>query len=176
MQNHTLNPEAPNPKGVVKQMPTMRNGWQETVKAGDSGCDSLPPGVTQLDVARAMAGKNELIWKTRPVPEGARAMPEYAVVWRGGMGYFAEPQGRFALYVDGTKVIDIPAISERDAEWFSADKTARLTYVRDPSTAEYGTFTLTLPSSKVTPGKTLLLKAVGSDSGIRRWLGVFQTW
>lgn len=168
--------DAFNPKGVVKQMPETRNGWQETVKAGDSGCDNLPPGAARLDVARAMSGKNELIWKTRPVPDGARAKPEYAVVWQGGMGFFAEPQGRFELYVDGTKVIDIPSISERDAEWFSADKAARLTYVRDLSTAEYGTFTLILPSSNVTPGKTLLLKAVGSDSGSRRWFGVFQTW
>ena len=168
--------DAFNPQGVVKQMLGTRNGWQETVKAGDSGCDNLPPGVARLDVARAMTGKNELIWKTRPVPDGAREKPEYAVVWQGGMGFFAEPQGRFELYVDGTKVIDIPSISERDAEWFSEDKAVRLAYVRDPSTAEYGTFTLILPSSKVTPGESLLLKAEGSDSCSRRWFGVFQTW
>jgi len=36
--------------------------------------------------------------------------------------------------------------------------------------------TLTLPSSKVMPGKPLLMKVVGSDSNSRRWFGVFQTW
>lgn len=49
------------------------------------------------------------------------------------------------------KVIDIPAISDRDAEWASADKSVTLRYVRDTATAEYGTFTLTLPSAMVTP-------------------------
>jgi len=169
--------DAFNPAGTVKLMACAhaQNGWQETLKAGDSGHDDLPPGANQMDVARAMAGKNELIWKTRPVSGDARAKPRYAVTWQGGMGYFAEPQGSFALYVNDEKVIDIPAISEQDAEWFSADKTVSLKYVRDTATAEYGTLTLTLPSSKVTPGKPLILKAVGSDSRSRRWFGVFQT-
>ena len=123
-----------------------------------------------------MAGKNELVWKTRPAPADVRATPSYAVVWQGGMGYFAEPPGSFALVVNGERLIDIPAISERDAEWTSADKTASLKYVRDASTAEYGTLTLTLPSSKVTPGQPLILKVVGSDANSRRWIGVFQTW
>ena len=77
--------------------------------------------------------------------------------------------------MDDEKVIDISAISEQDAEWSSADKTVSLKYVRDTATAEYGALTLTLPSSKVTPGKPLVLKAVGSDSRSRRWFGVFQT-
>jgi hypothetical protein len=92
------------------------------------------------------------------------------------MGYFVEPQGSFALYVNDEKAIDIPAISEKDAVWSNADKTVSLKYVRDTTTAEYGTLTLTLPSSKVTPGKPLLLKVVGSDSNSRRWFGVFETW
>ncbi len=168
--------DAFNPKGAVKLMTGALNGWQETVKAGDSGYDGLPLGVNQLDVARATAGKNELVWKTRPVPEDVRAKPQYTVAWQGGMGYFAEPQGSFALYVNDEMMFDIPVISERDAEWFNADKTASLKYVRDTATLEYGTFTLTLPSSKVTPGKPLQLKIVGSDSNSRRWFGVFQTW
>jgi hypothetical protein len=50
--------DAFNPKGVVKLMTGSNNGWQETVKAGDSGYDNLPVGVNQIDVARPMAGKN----------------------------------------------------------------------------------------------------------------------
>jgi hypothetical protein len=48
-----------------------------------------------------------------------------------------------------------------------------LKYERDPGTAEYGRLTLTLPSSEAAPGKPLQLKVVGSDSGSRRWFGVF---
>jgi len=168
--------DAFNPKGVVKLLTGAQNGWQETVKAGDSGHADLPAGANQLDVARATAGKNELVWKTRPMPDDARAKPQVAVVWQGGMGYFAEPQGSFALYVNDEKVLDIPAISEQDAVWHSTDKSVSLRYVRDAATAEYGTFTLSLPSSKVMPGQSLVLKVVGSDSNSRRWFGVFQMW
>ena len=167
--------DAFNPKGAVTLTFGAQNGWQKTVRAGDSGYEGLPLGVNQMDVARAMKGKNELVWETRPAPDNIRAKPAYAVVWPGGMGYFSEPQGSFALYVNDEKVLDVPAISERDAEWFSADKTVSLKYARDTATAEYGTLTLTLPSSKVTPGKPLRLKVVGSDSNSRRWFGVFQT-
>lgn len=168
--------DAFNPQGIVKAATGNQNGWQETVRAGDSGHDDLPLGVNQIDVARAMSGKNELVWKTRPMPADARAKPQTAVTWLGGMGYFAEPQASFALFVNDDKVIDIPAISESDAEWASADKAVTLRYVRDTATAEYGTFTLTLPSARVTPGEPLLLKVVGSESNSRRWFGVFQTW
>jgi len=161
--------------GTFRQ-PRTSNGWQKTLLAGDSGRNKLPPGVNQIDVARAMKGKNELLWETFPAPGSVRDKSEYTVEWQGGMGYFAEPQGSFALYVNDEKVIDIPEISEKDAEWFSSDKAASLKYVRDNQTAEYGTLTLTLPSSKVTPGKSVLLKVVGSESNSRRWFGVFQMW
>jgi hypothetical protein len=36
--------DAFNPKGVVKMMTGSQNGWQETVKTGDSGHDDLPAG------------------------------------------------------------------------------------------------------------------------------------
>lgn len=168
--------DAFNPKGTVKISTGVQNGWQETVKAGDSGYDNLPLGTYQLDVARAMTGKNELIWKTRKMPADVRSKPQAVVTWQGGMGYFAEPQGRFTLYVGDSKLIDIPAISQHDAEWTSADKSAALAYVRDTATAEYGTFTLTLSSTMVTPGEPLLLRVVGSESNSRRWFGVFRTW
>ena len=166
--------DAFNPKGFVKLTLGTQNGWRKTIRAGDFGHDTLPQGVNQLDVARALKGKNELAWETNPAPDDVRMKPEYAVVWQGGMGYFAEPQGTFALYVNDEKALDIPLISEKDAAWFNADKTVSLKYVRDTATAEYGTLTLTLPSTKVQPGKPLRLKVVGSDSNSRRWFGIFQ--
>ncbi|MDX9868860.1 MAG: hypothetical protein RBT78_13155 [Kiritimatiellia bacterium] len=168
--------DAFNPKGFVQLTFETGNGWQRTLSAGDTGRDNLPLGANQIDVARAMAGKNELVWETRPAPQDARAKKEVSFSWRGGMGYFAQPQGHFALYADGVKVIDIPEISRQDTVWHSADQKVSLKYVRDTTTEEYGTLTLTLPSANVTPGKPLLLKVVGSDSKSLRWFGVFQTW
>ncbi len=168
--------DAFNPQSVATLTFETQNGWQKTLKAGDFGRDNLPFGVNQLDVARALKDKNELIWETRPAPENVQSKKDYNVVWRGGMGYFSEPQGHFTFYVNNEKLIDIPAISHQDAEWCSADKTVSLKYVRDTTTDEYGTLTLTLPSSKVMPGKPLHMKVVGSDSNSRRWFGVFETW
>jgi len=165
--------DAFNPKGVIK-LDKPQNGWMETVKTGDSGTDNLPLGVNRLVVARAMEGKNELIWKTRPVPEDVRAKPEYTVTWNGGMGYFSEPQGSFQLYVNDRKAIEIPAITQSDAEWRNSESGMLLRYVRNTSTDEYGTFTLTLPSSEITPGAPLLIKVIGSDSNSRRWFGVME--
>ncbi len=91
------------------------------------------------------------------------------------MGFFSEPPGSFSISVNDEKVIDIPVISPVDAEWTSADGGVRLTYMRDPATAEYGTLTMLLPSAKLEPGKPLRLKVVGSDSDSRCWFGVFQT-
>jgi len=156
--------------------PRMSNGWRKTIIAGDSGRNRLPPGAIQIDVARAMKGKNELVWETFPAPANVREKPEYTVEWQGGMGYFAEPQGSFTLYVDDERVLGIPSISQTDAEWQSGDGSVRLKYVRDVATAEYGALILTLPSSKVTPGKPLRLKVAGSESNSLRWFGVFQTW
>jgi hypothetical protein len=153
----------------------LLNGWLRTLKAGDHGRDNLPAGAEQLDVARAMEGMNELVWETQPAPETVRQQPTYLVQWLGGMGYFAEPPGAFALYVNDEKVIDLPAISEQNAEWFSGDKTVSLKYERDPSCPEMGLLTLALPSAKAAPGKPLRLKVTGSVSGSRRWFGVCQT-
>ncbi|MCX6923104.1 MAG: hypothetical protein NT154_07835 [Verrucomicrobia bacterium] len=97
------------------------------------------------------------------------------VTWEGGMGYFSEPQGTFALYLNDEKILDIPAISEQSTTWWSADKTVSLNYERDSSRPEMGLLTLSLPSSRVSPGKPLRLKVIGSDSNSRRWFGVFQT-
>jgi hypothetical protein len=168
--------DAFNPKGeiAIPQTRATQNGWRKTITAGDTGRDNLPPGTTQLDVARAMKGKNELIWETAVAPADVREKPQFSVSWQGGMGYFAEPPGSFELYVNGRKVLDIPAISQQDATWSNADKTVSLRYERDRGTEEYGLLTLTLPSSAVTPGKPLQLKVIGSDSGSRRWFGVFQ--
>ncbi|OQW95353.1 MAG: hypothetical protein BWK77_07610 [Verrucomicrobia bacterium A1] len=122
-----------------------------------------------------MKGKNTLVWETCPAPANARGPATYSVTWHGGMGYFAEPPGSFELYVDGAKALDIPAISEKDATWSSPDGTVVLKYARAPLLAESGVFTLSMPSSRVTPGRPLRLKAVGSDANSRRWFGVYST-
>ncbi|MDD4871370.1 MAG: hypothetical protein PHR77_12495, partial [Kiritimatiellae bacterium] len=168
--------DAFNPKGKTDlfTLSVAPNGWQRTLVTGDSGHEHLPLGCLQIDVARAMKGKNELVWETRPVPEKVHDQQVFSVSWQGGMGYFAEPQGSFALYVNDEKILDIPVISEQSKTWFNTDKTVSLKYERDLSRPEMGLMTLSLPSSKMMPGKPLRLKVTAGDSKSRRWFGVCQ--
>jgi hypothetical protein len=170
--------DAFNPQGEIAPfaISAAPNGWKRTLKAGDVGHDHLPVNGLQLVVARAMKGKNELIWETQPVPRNARDQGSYSVTWEGGMGYFAEPPGSFTLSVNDERILEIPALSEQSTVWFNPDRTVSLKYERDASRPEMGQLTLSLPSSKVTPGQPLLLKATGSDSKSRRWFGVFETF
>lgn len=169
--------EAFQPQGQVALPPPVElpNGWRRTIKAGDTARDLLPVNASQIDLARAMKGRNELIWETQPVPADAPAQPKCSVKWEGGMGYFAEPRGEFALWVNDERMIEIPDLSEQSTVWFNPDKTVSLKYERDPSRAEMGSMTLTLPSAKVTPGQPLRLKVMASESNSRRWFGVFET-
>jgi hypothetical protein len=174
---HYARSDAFNPQGEIslEAVSAFRsNGWRKTLKAGDYSSDNLPEGCARLVVARAMKDKDELIWDTRPAPGNVRDQKMYSIKWQGGMGYFAEPEGSFVLYVNDEKLIEIPAISEQNAVWFSADKTVSLKYERDNSYMEMGFLTLSLPSSKVTPGVPLHLKVTGSDSKSRRWFGICE--
>jgi len=98
-----------------------------------------------------------------------------AITWEGGMGYFSEPQGSFALYVNDELALEIPAISEQSTTWHNSDRTISLKYERDPARPEMGRMTLSLPSSETPPGKPLRLKVTGSDSNSRRWFGICET-
>ena len=174
---HYAQSDAFDPKGEIA-LPApaaVPNGWQKTLKAGDIGRDLLPMNASQIALARAMKGRNELIWETRPVPKNAREQKVFTVTWEGGMGYFAEPPAAFALHVNDEKVLDIPALSEQSTIWFNAERTISLKYERDPARSEMGLLTLSLPSAKVTPGQPLRLKVTASESNSRRWFGVCET-
>lgn len=174
---HYAQSDAFHPKGeiVLPAPAAIPNGWQKTLKAGDVGRDHLPMNAHQIVLARAMNGKNELIWETQPVPKNAQEQKVFTVTWEGGMGFFAQPPAAFALHVNDEKVFDIPALSEQSTVWFNADKTVSLKYERDPARSEMGFLTLSLPSAKVTPGRPLRLKVTASASNSRRWFGVCET-
>jgi hypothetical protein len=164
------------PKGQILNLVAFRapDGWQKTLKIGDTGNEHPPINGHRIAVARGMTGKNELIWETYPVRTRA-GEKTCSVTWEGGMGYFAEPESSFQLYVNDRKLIDIPAISEESTTWYVAEKTASLRYECDNSRPEMGRFTLVLPVTMVTPGRALRLKIVGSESNSRRWVGVWET-
>lgn len=164
------------PKGQILNVAAFKapNGWRKTLKTGDTGNQHPPVNGGQLGVARGVSGKNELVWETCPVQTRAGEQT-CSVTWEGGMGYFAEPESSFELYINDSKLIDIPVISEQSTSWHNAEKAVSLRYERDYSRPEMGRFTLVLPAEMVTPGQALRLKIIGSESNSRRWVGVWET-
>ena len=150
------------------------NGWGRTVRAGDStdNLRDVMEGYSQMVISRALAGQTELVWETQPVPPTVRAKPTFDITFAGGMGYPQQPQAAFALSLNGKKVIDIPEIVWKDHEWKGGGCTLR--YKRETSTDELGIFTLTVPSSMLTPGKPATLSVTAEDKGSRRWFAVME--
>lgn len=154
-------------------IPTPRvalNGWSRTLKAGDHGHAVGPYGPATTSVARGTAGMNELEWETKPTPADVRTRKTFDFRFYGGQGYLAQPPVAFALFVNGEKAIDIPEVSLQS-------RTLRqngyvLDYVRDAETMECGTYTLTVPTEKLTPGQPARLRVVATVNRSRRWFSV----
>ena len=58
--------------GVIEKSSPKRTRWQRTRSAGDTGHVNMTWGAEKIDLARAMKGKNELIWETQPAPKDVR--------------------------------------------------------------------------------------------------------
>ena len=148
------------------------NGWTKTVKAGDRATWPGPMGEMKLACARGLAGQSELAWETKPVPADVQAKPTFDIRFFGGMGYVQQPHVPFALHVNGEKALDIPEVTLKNAVWRQNGYV--LDYVREPTTDEYGTFTLTVPSAKLVPGKPAVVKVVAQPNNSRRWFAVTE--
>lgn len=158
----------------VHEMPRMKplNGWTKTVKAGDRATWPGPMGEMKLACARGLAGQSELAWETKPVPADVQAKPTFDIRFFGGMGYVQQPHVPFALHVNGEKALDIPEVTLKNAVWRQNGYV--LDYVREPTTDEYGTFTLTVPSAKLVPGKPAVVTVVAQPNNSRRWFAVTE--
>ena len=151
-----------------------QNGWRRTVRAGERSekpCD-LKDGYSSIAIARATAGKSELVWETQPVPQDVRKRTTFDFTFAGGMGFSHQPQAAFRLALDGRPVIDIPEVVWKDHEW--AGNGCTLRYRRDASTAELGHFTLTVPSALLTPGKPVTLSVKADDRHSLLWFAVLE--
>lgn len=152
--------------------PKPLNGWARTLKAGDHGNFNGPYGAAVTSVARGTDGMTELMWETKSVPADVRTRKTFDFVFYGGQGYLAQPPVAFALYVNGEKAVDIPAVSLESKTW--RQNGFVLGYTRDSETMECGWYTLTVPTEKLTPGKPATLRVVATVNRSRRWFSVHE--
>ena len=164
---------APKSQVEMSTRPAL-NGWGRTVRAGDhtDNPHDVMEGCSRMVISRALAGQTELVWETQPVPSTVREKTTFDITFAGGMGYPQQPQAAFALALNGKKIIDIPEIVWKDHEWKGGG--CMLRYKRDSGTDELGIFTLTVPSSMLTPGKPATLGVTAEDKNSRRWFAVME--
>lgn len=148
------------------------NGWSKTLKAGDRATWSGPKGEMRLAISRGLTEQTDLVWETKPVPVDAKKGATFDIRFFGGQGYVQQPPVSFALYVNGEKAIDIPEVTLKDRTW--QQNGYALQYVREAATEEYGTYTLTVPTTKLVPGKSVELKIVAAPNNSRRWFGICE--
>lgn len=164
------------PVSEVELPAAAPSDWQRTLTFGDSAEADLMLGAARLVVARGREGRNVLEWETTAPTAAMLAGPTVQVRWRGGLGYLAEPPAAFTLFLGDEELLTIPEVTHSDATWTSADGTVRLDYRRDPLTMEYGAYTLTLPSARLTAGQAPRWRVVGQPHQSSRWFGVFEEW
>lgn len=164
----TVRSPAFNPQGTIT-MPLAKayNDVAQVIAAGAIEERGLPDGVSRLSVARGLKGKNQLIWRTKPLKAGTRI-----ITWQGGLGYPGQPPASFNLALNGRPLINIPTVVWKDTTWEGNGCT--LIYTRDDSTREYGDFELRIPEDALSTDGSATLSVTGSAGSSLSWMGVME--
>lgn len=168
VRSPAFTPKGDHPMPSIPQL----NGYGKTVKAGDRATWPGPNGEMKLAIARGLDGQGELVWETKPLPSDVKKNSTFDLRFFGGQGFVQEPSVSFTLFVNGEKAIDIPEVTLQNKTWKQNGNI--LQYVREPTTEEYGTYTLTVPTAKLEPGKSVILKVVAQPNASRRWFCVCE--
>lgn len=126
----------------------------------------------KLALARGVTGKTTLVWESKPVPADLKKFAAFDLHFFGGQGFVQQPPVSFVLHVNGEKAVDIPAVTLKSQTWEQNGYV--LKYVREASTEEYGTYTLTIPTVKLLPGRPVEIKVVATPNNSCRWFGICE--
>ena len=155
---------------------TEANGWGNLISAPLSAPYHSPFGEYTIHIARALDGTQELVWETQDVPMGIDTGGTFAFRWVGATGYAAQPEGAFALYLGGTKLLDF-GLALTSTSWTGLGGACTLDYqvleVFSGGEDSAGIMTLTVPASLLVPGTPAQLRVVGSNAGSQRWTGIY---
>ena len=132
-------------------------------------------GQRPMCVARQSDMEKLVAWITRPVPADIGPAKSYTFRWFAGLGWLAEPPGKFTLALGERPLVDFDVV-DRDTTWTSADGAVRLKYaLRDWAGPDNsGVMELTLPARLLTPGRPAELRVVPAQTGGRRWFGLYE--
>ncbi len=127
----------------------------------------------RLWIVRQLGEPWRLEWRTERVP--AAPADEVTFAFTAATGWTTEPAGYFALHLNGKALLRFNLPEGDRATWRSADGRSTLVFdVYEGGIDQFGVMYLTVPGSLLTPGEPALLTVTGSDSGSRRWFGLYD--
>jgi hypothetical protein len=151
------------------------NGWAKTTKAFRRVAYPSYWGQRPMCVARQSDEEKLVAWLTQPVPADLGPATSYTFRWFAGLGWLAQPPGKFTLTLGERPLVDFDVV-DRDTTWTSPDGAVRLNYtLRDRAGQDNsGIMELTLPARLLTPGQPAELRVVPAQTGSRRWFGLYE--
>jgi hypothetical protein len=160
--------------GLPADDPWLR-GYQRSLSGETISYHSPYPDTTQALLTRATDGRMAIEWETEPVP--ADFDQSFATfVWMFGMGHAGHA---VSLLVDGAPLLTFhtrggPALGTWEVPGADGASLRFRATMADQFDELFGFAWLTLPRSRVNPGQTVRLRAVGENAGSPDWFMVFE--
>ncbi len=154
---------------------TGHNGLREVLRSAGREPQSSWIGRRDLHFVRQLDGKDELAWRTDPIPADLPSGVRHQLKLPAAMGYRSQPAGGFALHLGEKKLLDFD-VSLESTVWKSPDGSVELRYdVRSRNEEDStGLVTIDIPTAFHKPGEPTTLRVTGSPAGSRRWFGVIS--
>ena len=157
----------------VNKNTTIVNGFAKKVSGDDFSYHSSIPIATESLLIRATDGKSYMEWETEAVP--AKLNTETVTfVWLAGIGS-SPGKASFDLAVNGENKFNFWT-DGADTFTQTHEDGSSLLFIKDlidQHGDRFGFLYLTLPASKVTPGKPLHLKVTGGRFNLSSWYMTF---
>jgi len=151
------------------------NGLREVLRSGGREPQASWIGRREMHYVRQLDGKDELAWRTDPIPAGLPRDARHQLKLPAAMGYRSQPAGGFALHLGERKLLEFDVAIE-PAVWKSPDGSIEMRYdVRARNEEDStGLVTIEVPASLLEAGNPATLRVTGSAAGSRRWFGVIS--
>ena len=127
----------------------------------------------RLWMVRQLGEPWRLEWRTERLP--AVLPDEVTFAFTAATGWTTEPSGYFTLHLNGNKLLRFNLPEGDETTWQSDDGRSTLAFdVREAGIDQFGIMHLTVPGERLRRGEPALLEVTGSDSGSRRWFGLYD--
>ncbi len=179
VQNKEISPEKLKNIQRVETLGQRLNSWGNLIEAKGFSCGgNYFLGNATIHVLGFTKQRNELIWETKAIPK-QEDDTDYSLVFATGVGFDRSAINTIDLFVNKEPVLKFN-IGVSDKSWSVKNNGVVLEYLRvaGDERESNGFMILTLPKSKIIPGKPLEIRCVGDlkndGNNMDKWFGVIE--